>query len=169
MRPVRSVGAQVRPVRRSAPRSVASTSGASPLAPPVAATQSEPRRESSKPSGESASLEDSFKAALKQQAAERNARDHEGSDAARVQRSAGADSADAPGVAVSLVVDPPDATIYRNGAVDRSTPPTYTIKKGQVVVVMLVRSGFRSRVVRLDGSRRTVSVTLKKRTSGDPP
>jgi hypothetical protein len=114
----------------------------------------------SKPSDKVTTLEDSFKAALKRQAAEQNA--------AREQSSAEANAKDALTTAVSLVVDPIDATVWRNGAIERSTPLTYAIKKGQVVVLLVVHPGFRSRVVRLDGSRTEVSVTLPKLNPSDP-
>jgi hypothetical protein len=162
VRTAHSAEAQVAALRQNALRSARSPSAAAPPARSVAAAQPAPKSvELSKPSGESASLEDSFKAALKRQAAEQNA--------AREQSSAAATSRDPATVAVSVVVDPADATVWRNAAIEPSPPLTYALKKGQVVVLLVAHPGFRSRVVRLDGSQTEVIVTLQKLNPDNPP
>ncbi|MBN1608986.1 MAG: hypothetical protein JW940_20330 [Polyangiaceae bacterium] len=154
-RALHSAKVQVPAGRQNARRPASSPVVADPLVRPVAAVHPEPKPvDPGEPSGEVATLEDSFKAALKKQAAEQNA--------ALEQSSAEADSKDGLTTAVSLVVDPTDATVWRNGAIERSAPLTYAIKKGQVVVLLVAHPGYRSRVVRLDGSRTEVSVTLQK-------
>lgn len=124
--------------------------------------------ESSTPADQSASLQDSFKAALRKQAADQSARDPVGDTQAEEQSATKDAVKDAPVMAVTFVVNPVDAAVYRNGAVEGATPLRYGIKKGQVLVLQVARPGFHSRTVRLDGTQTKVSVTLKKINADDP-
>jgi len=156
-----SAAVQLPAARPTALGSASSPVAAAPPARTAAAAHPEPKPlDPGKPSGKVTTLEDSFKAALKRQAAEQNPD--------REQSSAETNSKDALTTSVSVVVDPNDATVWRNGAIERPTPLTYTLKKRQVVVLLVAHPGFRSRVVRLDGTRTQVSVTLQKLNPYDP-
>jgi hypothetical protein len=63
---------------------------------------------------------------------------------------------------VTLAVYPPKALVFRAGKFDGVPPLSYSIKKGERVVVRVDKPGYVGRTVILDGKTPTVSVSLKE-------
>lgn len=64
--------------------------------------------------------------------------------------------------AVTLTVVPPSTLVYRGGQAEGTTPLTYGVKKGERLVLRLVKEGYVTQSAVLDGSRKTVRVVMAK-------
>ena len=116
------------------------------------------------------SLQDKFKAALeeKEGLAEGEAKTETASEDTDESEETSKDTQKAHVMRVTLTVNPPDAKVYRNGAMEETTPRTYAVYKGHPLVVRVARPGYRSRTVYLNGSTHQVSITLEKINKHDP-